>query len=80
MKPILVRSAVRISKGNDLALGGGNTGVASHGEAKIFLMTHAADARVLARDLRRTVGRAVIHEDDLTIRIMKTTSRPSDPG
>ena len=71
IEPVLVRSAVVVGEGNDLALRGSDARVPGSGQPRLVL-AEVANARESPGDLRRGVAGAVVHEEHLVVRVVQT--------
>ena len=69
-QPILVRPTVGVGKRDDLAGRRRDPGVPGHREAAIFLSEGAGFGELLQDD-RGVVGRAVVHDNDFVVRVVK---------
>src|SRR5258705_9459488 len=73
-QPVFVRATVVVSERDNFARGGIDPRVAGGGEALVAL-PQAANGGECAGDFRRAVRRAIVHDDDLIIRVVQPRER-----
>ena len=71
VQPVLVRPAVRVGEGDDLAGGRLDAGVPGHAKPLVPDVTQASDPGKGRRDGGGGVGGAVVHQDHLVVRVVE---------
>ena len=75
VEPVLVRPAIGVREGDDLARRRRDARIARHREAEVLLVAKVADVGMREGDLPRRIGRAVIHQDHLVVRVIEPCQR-----